>query len=114
MIQLEHARPIARKEHRCEECGRTIEPGEQYHRQCNIADDGPITWKGCRQCAAFLNDLWTAGLHGEYETYYPYLSDVDWTEVVAWGPVWPHRIALWKRHWRRRGELVEYPQDGAV
>ncbi len=42
----------ARKAHTCEECGRNIEPGENYERASGIWEDEPHTYKTCRQCLA--------------------------------------------------------------
>ncbi len=109
MIILEDARPVARKEHRCDECRRVIQPGEQYHRQRNIGEDGPYVWKCCRQCRSLLQDLWANDYRGDDDRHFPLLPDVDWPDVALLGPVWLHRIVLWKRQWRRRGELASYP-----
>lgn len=43
-------RPIARKEHKCCECGRKIRPGERYERVYGIWDNGPETYKTCVYC----------------------------------------------------------------
>lgn len=51
------SRPLARKEHRCEECGRRIQPGERYERVRMITrGDGPWTCKTCLYCLA-MRDL---------------------------------------------------------
>jgi hypothetical protein len=42
----------ARKGHACEECGRLIEPGEQYERAGGVWEDEPRTYKTCRHCLA--------------------------------------------------------------
>lgn len=43
----------ARKEHRCQECGRTIEPGERYRYWCHVGgefSEGKQTDKMCAHC----------------------------------------------------------------
>lgn len=40
-------RPLARTAHRCDECGRTIEPGERYERVYAKWDGDPGTVRTC-------------------------------------------------------------------
>lgn len=44
--------PVAKKQHRCFFCDRTIHPGEEYWRQAGM--DGATAWtnKTCAHCAA--------------------------------------------------------------
>ncbi len=50
-------RPIARKEHKCTECGGKIKPGERYERVRGIWDiRHPETYKTCVYCLA-IRDL---------------------------------------------------------
>ncbi|WP_041066129.1 hypothetical protein [Thiolapillus brandeum] len=42
----------ARKPHQCEECNRTIHPGEKYERVKGIWDGTPGTYNTCRECLA--------------------------------------------------------------
>lgn len=46
--------PRARKSHRCEECRRTISPGERYQRVSGITydSDGWVDHKMCEHCTA--------------------------------------------------------------
>lgn len=46
------SRPIARKAHRCEECGRQIRTGERYERVRAIWADGAATFSTCVYCMA--------------------------------------------------------------
>ena len=46
------SRPVARKTHRCYECGRQIRPGERYERVRGIWSDGPATFCTCVWCLA--------------------------------------------------------------
>jgi ribosomal protein S27E len=41
----------ARKAHRCEECGRTIEPGERYSRTAAVWEGDFFTNVACLHCA---------------------------------------------------------------
>lgn len=50
------SRPIARKAHRCDECGGKIECGERYERVRAIWDGYPDTVKTCVYCLA-MRDL---------------------------------------------------------
>lgn len=42
--------PVARKAHRCEECGDPINPGEQYSYWSFKYDGHLGTFKSCRRC----------------------------------------------------------------
>lgn len=97
---------IARRQHRCHMCHRTIEPGEGYRRQRN-ADYGDIwTWKNCAHCDVLMSILSDIG----YDHDYGITSD----DV---GEFEPRNIAearlkvYWLHRWRRRdGTLREIPQ----
>lgn len=41
--------PKARKQHRCSECGATIQPGDVYYYQAGLGEDFYV-WKECRRC----------------------------------------------------------------
>lgn len=45
-----HEHRVARKHHRCDECSRTISPGEQYKFATGLSDDSVWTAKVCRHC----------------------------------------------------------------
>lgn len=49
MLILDDETPRARIEHRCSCCGRTIAPGERYHRQ-RIIGDYPYVYRCCEHC----------------------------------------------------------------
>lgn len=42
--------PIARKEHKCSECGRTIRKGEKYQRAGGLTEFGFDWYKTCAHC----------------------------------------------------------------
>jgi hypothetical protein len=47
--------PIARKEHRCTECGRRIAAGERYLYTWGIWDGSAWTFKTCPRCSSLLD-----------------------------------------------------------
>ena len=49
---------VARKQHKCDECHRTISSGERYERVFGIWDE-PRTYKTCARCLA-LREFVTA------------------------------------------------------
>lgn len=57
-LTLSDEHPTARKEHRCDDCGRTIRPGEKYRRWSGIHYDGPYTWKSCAHCDRVATAIW--------------------------------------------------------
>lgn len=44
--------PVARKEHKCSECGRPIDPGHQYEHVFGVWDGRADTFKTCARCFA--------------------------------------------------------------
>jgi len=44
------SRPVARKVHRCEECGGPVLPGEQYERAFSVTYGHADTFKTCVRC----------------------------------------------------------------
>jgi hypothetical protein len=51
--------PVAKKEHTCTLCKRTINPGERYRRYRLITEDGPFTQKECDDC---IYQGWSEGI----------------------------------------------------
>lgn len=47
----------ARKQHKCSECRRSIEPGETYQHVAGVWDGGMSTYKTCQHCVAGQNLL---------------------------------------------------------
>jgi len=99
---------VARKEHRCSDCGRTIRPGEQYRR--GVGFDGTAwTWKDCRHCHAVLNE-YDLPWDGEYnaDTFHEWAHDGarDLREARA--------QAGYRNQWRTaQGNLWPLPNDPA-
>lgn len=71
LLVLGDETPVARKEHVCQLCGRKIRPGEQYHRQRNIGDDGPYVFKNCAHCQAMLPRV-------DYDEWFGYTEEEFW------------------------------------
>jgi len=96
--------PVARKEHKCADCGRTIRPGETYRRGVGFeARELYSQWKDCRHCEYVL-DNYDVAWDGEYnaDTFYEWSGDgfQDLTEArlqagyrhkwtTAQGNLWP-------------------------
>jgi len=55
IVFLKSTTPVARKRHRCCECGEAIEPGSRYDYQALRADEF-YTVKTCLVCAAIRRD----------------------------------------------------------
>lgn len=98
--------PVARITHRCDCCGRTIQPGERYQRTRGIYEDGPYVWKQCGHCCAFVR---------RYRTEFT----ADWHEgwsvddIREWEPETSHLTAAavataveYKRQWSLRWQLA--------
>lgn len=62
------AYPVAKKQHRCGFCDRTIHPGEEYWRQAGL--DGATAWthKTCMHCAACATAYCTSVGESEWGT----------------------------------------------
>lgn len=100
-VVISDTNPVARKEHECSLCLRTIQPGETYHRQRAIYDD-PYTFKACTHCSAFA-DL--------YREDWWYDSDIGYTreDVLEWEPPSTEALEhkkLWMSRWSDNGVLV--------
>ncbi len=57
------AQRVARKEHRCVECGGTIVKGDIYRHMSGIWDGTPDTFKWCDTCTTIYNLV--SGWHEE-------------------------------------------------
>lgn len=99
----------ARKQHRCEECSRPIDPGERYHFVTGLNEPGDPWWsaKQCGQC--YEAARWLSVVCAGY-----LLTDVL-RELVEHMEEEPYPLAtlqlgklivLMRRRWVRRGERV--------
>jgi len=113
--QLARARKIARKDHRCSECSRTITKGERYDNVKVVGDYGFQTWKCCDGCERLCQDLWDAGCIGENEDgadCFAYLPEVEWHDVRLWSDLWAARADAFLAQWTAAdGSLIAYPSD---
>lgn len=50
---LEDSMRKARRSHRCDECGRVIQPSEVYHRQAEVQDEFVFALKNCARCHVY-------------------------------------------------------------
>lgn len=100
--------PTARKHHSCDDCGRTVNPGEKYMRQFVIGDYGPYRWKRCAHCRAFLS-LYSDEID-------PYGDEGIDDEIIRdWEPATPEAVEHKRRRligWRHGRDL--YPVPGEV
>lgn len=74
-LVLDDQRHVARKDHRCDVCLGVIAAGDRYHRQRNIGDDGPYTFKAHLLCdTAYWLATKQLGLRSDWDEY-PDVSD---------------------------------------
>ena len=96
--------PTARKEHRCDSCDRTINPGERYHRWSGLTEWGFSTFKQCWHCYRLVVALWAIDVYG-YDSdgveVYAWLPDVDWSDLYVRddGQLWRDRHDQWRSQW---------------
>ena len=72
---------VARKEHRCCECGEVIKPGQRYERVKGLWDEYWSTFKTCIPCATIRSDFMSCGwIYGRLweELANIYCGDTDW------------------------------------
>jgi len=70
--------PVARKAHRCGECGAVIQPGEGYQRIRGLWEGAWSGVKSCEKCADLresLNEVWCCGLGELRDDYREYLQE---------------------------------------
>lgn len=97
--------PTARKQHRCETCGRSIEAGEKYRRYDGIYDGRACTWKNCDHCSALMS---------VFDLYDIYDEGIGSDEVSEWEPETVAGLRAkvhWRKQWERpNGLLYPVPQ----
>lgn len=111
----------ARKRHVCEECFRSIDPGETYHRTAGSWEGDFFTNIACAHCHVFrkwidkADDYYSEGYYGGAGEWAAngYVSRYDLP-----GSTWAERLALYRMashfrdHWRdRTGQLRPIPED---
>jgi len=95
-----HTYPVARKDHRCDTCHRTIDPGERYMRQFGVFDGSAYTFKQCIHCRAMLPYIDYD--EGYNEEDYSYWEPSNLKELRV-------RVHLNKRWRNAAGELYPIP-----
>jgi len=95
--------PVARKEHRCELCRRTIRPGEKYRRGVGLDGSTAFTFKECRHCRAVMDLADPTAGDSEYD--FDVLGEWD-----PYGVTETRWKVQWARGWERRdGDLYPVP-----
>jgi hypothetical protein len=103
----------ARKEYRCYECNRVIEPGERYEFATGITNDGYDKWSvmhTCAHCQAgpcrWLNRVCGGYLYGGvYEDLDEHRFEPDVRDMALY-----RALIGMKRKWRKRdGTLMAVP-----
>jgi hypothetical protein len=100
----------ARKDHKCQECGRLIQVGERYSRERGKFDGRMFTHKTCAHCLVaveWMNDTCGGYVYGEVEEE---LRE-HWHEDTTYRRRELARL-IWGmgRFWRtRRGALMPIP-----
>lgn len=77
--------PRARRPHRCNDCGGTIEPGEHYTRIFTLHEGEPNAYKRCADCAYLIAEVgreWMSECGGWSCIYAGDLPE-SWDELVS-------------------------------
>lgn len=96
----------ARKQHRCEMCGRRIDPGEEYLH--GVGMEGSVwVWKECAHCKA-ARLLYDIDYDGEYNADYfeAWVDDSRWPSFETMTPEQFHQLrhaAGYTMRWRTKG-----------
>ena len=102
----QHLYPHARKEHRCHECSRVIDKGEQYTRIAGVNEDGFWTVKQCEHCT--VASEWVMRQCGG--VVYTMLGEDmrDHAHDYKRRDLWRIVVGMkWK--WRRNGKMLDVP-----
>jgi RNase P subunit RPR2 len=107
--ELDTATPTARKEHRCDECRRTISPGETYERFTGIQEGELVTSKTCAHCLRARQWLfrqcsgWVfSEVLEELEEHWQEEPDLRSRELARF-------IVGMRRQWQHKGERMAVP-----
>ena len=102
---------VARKRHRCDECGRMIEPGERYEAAAMMDYGG--YWFACKTCPhCIAARRWLSDECGGwvYAGVYEDLFD-HWQDDTLLRSLWLGRVLIgMRRKWQRRdGSMMPVP-----
>ncbi|UXO93805.1 hypothetical protein Pan1_90 [Pseudanabaena phage Pan1] len=98
ITRVEQRRVVARKKHRCWECGHLIEVGEE-HIDDVLKDDAVYHYRAhgdCYACAMAVDEARGFTLSGDER--YPLHEDDDFKdELDAWATEYPRVVARFRR-----------------
>lgn len=104
---------IARKEHTCYECGRTISPGETYRYESGIWDDQPGAFKTCSDCLSVRREFFCSFAYGElWSAMHEHIVDchgeLSTAKLAKLTPKGRARVcAIWEEYWDE--DEMEHP-----
>lgn len=105
MAHFTDTHPRARKEHQCDDCGRTIRPGEKYRRGAGMDGATAWTWKECTHCEVLVE--WFYRIDEVRDEGHTPETFADWEPTTI------NELRLkvgWRRKWTRRdGSLMDVP-----
>lgn len=108
-------KPTARVEHKCEECGRTIAPGEIYERTAAVWEGEFFTSVACAHCGAARRIVNTADdcySEGYYGGLWEWLDELGFEFEAETGI--PRLAACIRARWRyQSGQLMPIPEVSA-
>ena len=96
----------AAKQHRCIECGRTIEPGETYRYAVGLSEGWWWKAKQCAQCAQASRWLSVVCSGFLYEDVLHELEDHVHEPYPIATVQLAKLVVLMRRNWQRNGALV--------
>jgi hypothetical protein len=79
-----HSNPKARKDHRCDECGKRIKTGETYSRMDGKWEGEMTSHKAHTDCAALCDALYrhdNLGAYDEYPRLQDYVGDKEYSDI---------------------------------
>ena len=62
--------PKAKKQHKCDECGHIIQPGEVYARTFTIYEGTPDTYIACERCDDLMEAFSDVGFCLSYDGFF--------------------------------------------
>lgn len=78
----DHKLVRARKQHRCCECNRTIQPGEQYHIESGKYDGEIFSYKTCLTCYDIRGTFTCGGGH-TFETLWEDMEETVFRKLTT-------------------------------